>query len=287
MVDDEPDVHAVTRLSLRSLKPGGQALVLHSAYSGAEGVDVLRKNPEISVVLLDVVMETDHAGLDACRKIRDINPFVRILLQTGQPGSAPEKQTIDEYDLDGYLPKAELTSTRLYTQVRAAIRAWEQITALHRHRRHLALLHDCVVSLRSYEPLEVVLERVLETAVTICPAKLAVLLLETVGKHGDPQRILLHLSTDEDPVRTEMAVGEVVKRAARDPEGLRAEGVLVPLALHRELGHGWMYLQGAAGDSLVDAMLPMLAAHASNALYSAVAQRMLAREAQVFDEMAI
>jgi len=42
-------------------------------------------------VLLDVIMETDQAGLDLVEFIRDTlkNETVRIILRTGQPGQAP------------------------------------------------------------------------------------------------------------------------------------------------------------------------------------------------------
>ena len=88
VVDDEPDIHAVTRLSLRGLRYGGREVALISAASGAEAVQAMRRQPHIAVVLLDVVMETTSAGLDACRAIRGElgNRFVRILLRTGQPG---------------------------------------------------------------------------------------------------------------------------------------------------------------------------------------------------------
>jgi CheY-like chemotaxis protein len=287
IVDDEPDVHRVTRLSLKALKPGGQPLVVHSAHRGAEGVEIVRQHPEIAVILLDVVMETDHAGLDACRAIRAFNPFVRILLQTGQPGSAPERQTIDDYDLDGYLPKAELTSNRLYTEVRAGLRAFEQIVALERNRRALARLNECVASLHSFEALDVVLGKLLGAALEICPAPLAVLWLETFDAQGNPSRVRLHLSSDGDAVRGGVIADEIVARVTADPAGARAEGVLLPVRLHRELGHGWIYLQGGKRDELMDQVLPMLAEQATNALYATVALKMLARAGEVFEEMPI
>src|SRR5262249_27222804 len=125
IADDEPDMHAVTKLSLKGLRRGGKRVEFLSATSGREAVEILRRDPDVAVMLVDVVMETDSAGLDACRAIRGElgNRFVRILLRTGQPGVAPERQTIDEYDIDGYLPKAELSSGRLYTAVRTALKA--------------------------------------------------------------------------------------------------------------------------------------------------------------------
>ena len=91
VVDDEPDVAAVTRLSLRGMDHNGRPVELVAAASGAEGVAALRADPDIAVVLLDVVMETDTAGLDACRAIREElgNRFVRICSAPASRASPP------------------------------------------------------------------------------------------------------------------------------------------------------------------------------------------------------
>src|SRR5690349_8604478 len=115
IADDEPDIHAVTKLSLKSLIRKCGPIEFLSAESGAQTLALLREHRDIGVVLLDVVMENDSAGLDVCRAVRTEldNKLVRILLRTGQPGAAPERQTIDSYDIDGYLSKAETSSNRL------------------------------------------------------------------------------------------------------------------------------------------------------------------------------
>ena len=69
VVDDEPDVFTLTRLSLRQVQYHGRGVELFSALSGAACVESVREHPETSVILLDVVMESEHAGLDACREI--------------------------------------------------------------------------------------------------------------------------------------------------------------------------------------------------------------------------
>ena len=117
VVDDEPDVFALTKLSLKGLEYKGRKVELLDAATGRDAVNAMQRNPEIALILLDVVMKTNSAGLDACRRIREElgNSFVRIILRTGQPGEAPERQTIEQFDIDGYLPKAELTSDRLYS----------------------------------------------------------------------------------------------------------------------------------------------------------------------------
>ncbi len=297
VVDDEPDILAVTKLGLKSLRWQGRRITFLAAASGTEAIEVMRANPDVAVVLLDVVMETEHAGLDCCRAIRSQldNQITRVLLRTGQPGHAPEKQTIEDYDIDGYLPKAELTSTRLYSACRTAIRAWEQLLTLERHRQFLTAVNDCAVSLRTYQKLDVSLNKILDTAIAICPSSLAILSLETYEEDGNPRRFVLHESVGEDAAASEAKAAEWANKIHRDAKLQSLEtvtrvdgGVLLPIRLHRELGYGWIFLVDAQVDELVLSVLPMLSAHAANALYGSVAQAMLSKpERNIFDDIAI
>ncbi len=282
VVDDEPDVAAVTRLSLRGMHHSGRPVELTVATTGAAAVDAMRSDPGIAVILLDVVMETDTAGLDACRAIRDDlgNRYVRILLRTGQPGVAPERATIDDYDIDGYLPKTELTTNRLYAAVRTALKAYEELIDLDRYRQVLLLLNETAVSLHPYEPFDVMLQRILGAAVALVPTPLAVVGLHVRPPGGaEPRNWLLHLSTSADATDVAAAAAAAAERieahlAEQDePEaGSAVGGYLVPFSLHQGLGEGWLYVDGAVADSLARAAMPLLAAHAANALYSAAVQ---------------
>jgi CheY-like chemotaxis protein len=297
VVDDEPDVHALTRLSLKGLQYDGQRVEFLSADSGSAAIALMRVHPDIAVMLLDVVMESNSAGLDACRTIREDlgNRFVRILLRTGQPGTAPERKSIDEFDIDGYLPKSELTSERLYAAVRTGLKAHKELVELERHRRHLAAIHDCALSLQSFEPLQTTLQKVLQGAVGICPGDLALLRIDTFDHEGTPQRYSLHLATAADAVDSAIAAEDLdfrISRALREDGAAAGReiggGYLEPIALHRQLGEGWLYIRGAAPDELAARALRMLAAHAANALYSAVAAAHLtARERPIHDTMIV
>ncbi|WP_093558469.1 DUF3369 domain-containing protein [Pseudoduganella namucuonensis] len=136
IVDDDVDVHAVTRLALRNVSFKGRELELFSAHSGREAFDILRDTPDIALVLLDVVMETDDAGLLLARRIREElhNAIVRVVLRTGQPGQAPEQRVIIEYDINDYKAKTELTTQKLFTTVISALRAYESLNMLERSR---------------------------------------------------------------------------------------------------------------------------------------------------------
>jgi CheY-like chemotaxis protein len=278
VVDDEPDVAAVTRLSLRGMRHNGRTVELVIATTGAGAVAAMRADPSIAVILLDVVMETDTAGLDACRAIREElgNRYVRILLRTGQPGAAPERATIDDYDIDGYLPKAELTTNRLYAAVRTALKAFEELVDLDRHRRALLLLNETAVSLHPYEPLRLMLERILGAIAALVPTPLAVVGVELLRDGDEPRRTVVHLSTSDDagdPAAAAAAAAQEIQAYLDDQvepvAGAAAEGYVVPFTLHEQLGSGWLFAAGVVPDALARSILPLLAAHAANAVYSA------------------
>jgi response regulator RpfG family c-di-GMP phosphodiesterase len=149
VVDDDPDVHAVTRLALRNVSFKGRELELFSAHSGAEGYKVLSETADIALVLLDVVMETEDAGLVLARRIREElgNATVRVVLRTGQPGQAPEQRLIIDYDINDFKAKTELTTQRLFTAVISALRAYESLTMLERSRAALGRVLEGVTNL--------------------------------------------------------------------------------------------------------------------------------------------
>jgi len=129
IVDDEPDIHEVTKLTLKKEEFWGAKLKLHHASSAAEATEMLRNDPglvrTLAVALVDVVMETDQAGLDFCRFVRDElrRQSVQLILRTGQPGQAPPRKIIDELNISGYLTKLEAAGDRLYMEVKSAIQA--------------------------------------------------------------------------------------------------------------------------------------------------------------------
>ena len=294
VVDDEPDVFTLTRLSLRQVQYRGRGVELIQALTGAACIADLKAHPETSVILLDVVMETEHAGLEAARAIREQlgNKLVRILLRTGQPGTAPEKQAIDEYDIDGYLLKTELTTTRLYAAVRTALKAHEELVELERHRTLLRYVLDCASEVHSFDGIELALRKTLAAAADLTEAKLAVLSLETFASQGDPVRFLLNATPSGGDDAAAQAIAQRVQADPQAQPALQAtrwaDGLLIPLRLHRELGHGWIYVQGDRVDHIVEQVLPVLAAHAANALYAVVAQRLLEdREEPFFSSIGV
>ncbi|MEJ7807278.1 MAG: PAS domain-containing protein [Telluria sp.] len=126
IVDDDVDVHVVTKFALSNTNFQGRRLSFLHAYSGAEALAMLRNTPDIAMVLLDVIMETPDAGLRVARRVREElhNDLVRIVLRTGQPGQALEHSIIVDYDINDFWCKADLTTRKLFTTVISSLRAY-------------------------------------------------------------------------------------------------------------------------------------------------------------------
>lgn len=144
VVDDEEEVHGVTALALRGVRFSDRDLAFFNARSAREARALLEEHPDVALVLLDVVMESDDAGLRLIRHIRESlrNGVCRVVLRTGQPGQAPETAVIRDYDITDYRTKTELTSTRLFTTVITALRAYEQLQAVEKQREEIARLYE-------------------------------------------------------------------------------------------------------------------------------------------------
>jgi CheY-like chemotaxis protein len=132
VVDDEPDVLQLSQLAMKSFEVFGLPVTVHTAESKAKAIELLESEfavkaqvgAKLNVAFIDVVMETDTAGLELCDYIRNTlrNKFVQIYIRTGQPGVAPEREVIDRYDINGYFTKVEATEDKLYTLTKSGVR---------------------------------------------------------------------------------------------------------------------------------------------------------------------
>ncbi|MFZ6749440.1 hypothetical protein [Undibacterium sp. Ren11W] len=115
IADDDSSVHDTTLLALAGVRIHDRPLEFSHAYSAKEAHQVLLSNPDVALILLDVVMETVDAGLKLVGVIRNelAREDLRIILRTGQPGYAPEQHVNSEFAIDGYTTKSKLTRSVL------------------------------------------------------------------------------------------------------------------------------------------------------------------------------
>ena len=153
IVDDDEDVHRATQLALHDVVIEGRPLCFLHAYTAAEALGILSADPTISTILLDVVMETPDAGLRLVRRLREDlgRSELRIILRTGQPGYAPEIETVRNFEINDYCTKAEMTSIRLFTSLTTAIRSYRLIVDLQRERDELQRVNTALEEMHAAE----------------------------------------------------------------------------------------------------------------------------------------
>jgi diguanylate cyclase (GGDEF)-like protein len=156
IIDDDADVHSATTFALNNLEMQHRPLEFLHAFSAEEARKILTQESDIAVILLDVVMEQEDAGLKLVRFIREECSMseVRIILRTGQPGYAPEMDAIRDYDINDYKTKSELTRIKLFTTVTSAIRSYEQIRSINASRRGLDLIIQASTELMAQQGLQ-------------------------------------------------------------------------------------------------------------------------------------
>ncbi|MDO6718203.1 DUF3369 domain-containing protein [Psychrosphaera sp. 1_MG-2023] len=148
IVDDEPDIHNVTKLVLMGFELDGQGLELLHAYSAAEAEKIILEQSDIAVGFIDVVMETNDAGLKLIKFIRDVvnNHTMRLVLRTGQPGEAPEDTVIKDYDINDYKNKTELTASKMKTLMFATLRSYRDIQTIEHHKLGLERIISATIN---------------------------------------------------------------------------------------------------------------------------------------------
>lgn len=136
VIDDDREVHHLTELVLKDFIFEGRSLTLINGYSAADARRLAQEHPDTALMILDVVMETDDAGLNVVRFIRENlgNRLLRIILRTGQADQAPENRVVVHYDINDYKEKADLSVQKMITAVTTGLRGFRDL----RRIEHLA-----------------------------------------------------------------------------------------------------------------------------------------------------
>ncbi|MBF0461000.1 MAG: HD domain-containing response regulator [Magnetococcales bacterium] len=188
VVDDEPDIHAATSLALSNLTYEGRGIHLLHVHSGAEARRLLADGlgREIAVALIDVVMESDDAGLQLVRYIRQElgNLSVRLIIRTGQPGYAPELYIIEHYDIDDYKEKTDLTAQKLFTTMRLSLKSYNDLMMIEKNKKGLEYILRGAPELYKQASLQDFLFGVLTQIAGLFRAGEDSLITATPGKEG-------------------------------------------------------------------------------------------------------
>ncbi|XHS78809.1 EAL domain-containing protein [Burkholderiaceae bacterium UC74_6] len=240
IVDDDQDVHKATELAMQGLTIEGRPLQFLHARSGQEARSLLANERELAVALLDVVMESEDAGLQLVRFIREDlgENAIRIVLRTGQPGYAPEIETVQAYDINDYKTKSELTRTRLFTVLTAAVRSYRQICALESARHGLEMIVDAGTQLAKTRGLHRYADGVLHQLCTVLGVLPEGLVCAQVG--GEGSRIVAaagQFNNLIDKPMAEVPLPEIharLKRAFTERQSFYDEGLALYFGLSND-----------------------------------------------------
>lgn len=141
VVDDDDSILQLTKLVLGRIKVMERPLSLTFARTSAEA-RLLCEQKTFAVAIVDVVMETDRAGLDFVAWLRTLPHAVatRLVIRTGQPGMAPEDYVLQNFDINDYWPKTELSAQRIRTVITGLIRSYAELERLEQQRQDLSLV---------------------------------------------------------------------------------------------------------------------------------------------------
>lgn len=255
IVDDEPDIHTLARLNLRNFEFSGRSLHFFEALSAEEARAILLAEPDIAVAFIDVVMETDDAGLKLVEFIRNElhNSLMRLIIRTGQPGLAPEKYVIDNYDIDDYKDKTELTAQKLYTAMRSALKSFRDLNTIDANRKGLRKILDSTPALYYPQSIQNFFISVLIQIIDLCKDNFIATinngLVITSALKNERQPILIQAGTgrfekfhDDDEVKTiaQICADRLLGKA--DNKELPPDALLIPLRGQNAV-IGFVYLE--------------------------------------------
>lgn len=201
VVDDEESIHSITKIILKDFQFENRILEIYDAYSEEEARDLIQEHPDIAVILLDVVMKEDDSGLKFIRYVRDEleKRLVRIILRTGQPGQAPERRVIVDYDINDYKLKSEITADQLFVSTLTALRSYRDLIDLEESKNGLEKIINSSAELYKSQSLQNLTSNILSMLSR---------LLEMTDISLDSQTSSLEATKKNDAFYIEAAIGE-------------------------------------------------------------------------------
>ena len=274
IVYDEKDVHEITQLGLEDFQFANRTLQIFQAMSGTKAREILQTEPDIAVALIDVVMETDDAGLQLVNYIRNELKYsiIRLIIRTGQPGMAPEREVIERYDIDDYKSKTELRDDKLYTTMRMSLKSYRDLVTLDSNRKALRKILEAVPKFHHAQSLNQFFNGVLSQLIGLCnlgknsliSAVNSGLVITTDNQHhvtvqsgtgrfaattGEPEEI--------ERIR-QICLNQIAGETAT--QALPADALLLPLEINQK-PVGFVYLENAQYLSSDDLDLIHIMAH--------------------------
>jgi signal transduction histidine kinase len=125
---------------------------VHTAGSGSEALELLQQ-ADVHVIIVDYLMPR-MTGAEFVERVRLVDPYVQIILQTGYAGEHPPRTLLAALDIQGYHDKTD-GPERLLLWVDVALKAHRMITELrNRERLQSEIVANCSHEFRT--PLNII-----------------------------------------------------------------------------------------------------------------------------------
>jgi len=131
ITDDQEMIHVMIKHYLSGYQFKGSGLQFIDAFSGQDAKTLLKDNPDIAVVLLDVMLEEPDTGFQIVQYIRETlnNKLLKIIMLTGKLNIDKAKFFFMKYDIDIYCPKYDIN--KIYFMMTASLRAYQSSHAIY------------------------------------------------------------------------------------------------------------------------------------------------------------
>ena len=139
-IDASHSSNQLTKMLLDDLSFMDQKLSITKSCNLADAKEILQKEDDIAVILMDLTIEGKEEGLEFIHFIRHglKNKKVRIILRTGYPDILPEKEIICDYEIDGFFPIEVDSKDQIEIAIMTAIRSYNQIVTTEKILQGLA-----------------------------------------------------------------------------------------------------------------------------------------------------
>ncbi len=139
IVDDDNFIHRMIKEINKNLRFENRAIDFISAYNSDEAKEILIKNNNVALVLMDIFLETENSGLSLAKFIREDlkNTETRIVLITGQGSMDLQEEIILNYDINGYESKTDLFSKKMNTVILSSLRSYRDIIRIKNNKESM------------------------------------------------------------------------------------------------------------------------------------------------------
>ena len=285
VVDDDESIHQITSLVLNNFEFEQRPLQLLHAKSAREAQQLIEQHPDIALAIIDVVMETQHAGLELVKTIRQHikNQRMRLILRTGQPGEAPEEHVIRDYDINDYKNKTEVTAIKLKTMLYAGLRSYRDICFIEQHRAGLEKIIGCTTSFLRCSTLREFASLILGQVAFLLGLEREQIYCCAAINNAQQDQLMLDVIASSNPIKGGTLPDDIVakmQQVQRDKQSYYADDCFIGYFSTQNGSENFLYVSKGSKLEQTDHQLLSYFSHNIAIAYENIRLRELMRESQ-------